>query len=152
MAASKNKNVKQKEKPKDYVIKTTKDPDSFNNMHPSWRFSAYDNKIWSFTPEKFTHIIMPRPRLKEWEARTWNEILIHSKKENHSIDTKFLNKIAQERLSELMIEANAVISLRISGTCRLYGYRIGSVFYILWFDNNHGDNCTCVCRSRKKHT
>ena len=50
------------------------------------------------------------------------------------------------------IEANAVISLRIQATHRLYGYRIGSVFYILWYDNNHGDNYTCVCKSRKKHT
>ena len=60
------------------------------------------------------------PRLKEWEARTWNEILIRSKKENHSIDTKSLNKVAQERLEALMIEAKAVISLRMSGTYRLY--------------------------------
>ena len=150
MVASKSKNIKQKEQPEDYVVKTTKDPDSFNNMHPSWRFSAYDSKIWLFTAEQFTQIIMPR--LKEWEARTWNEILIHSKKENHSINTQSLNKIAQERLGELMIEAKAVISLRMSGTYRLYGYRMGSVFYILWFDTNHGDNDTCVCRSRKKHT
>ena len=81
--------------------------------------------------------------LKEWENRTWNEILVISKKEN----TK-----AKDRLDDLMLEVKAIISMRINATHRLYGYRIGSVFYILWFDNNHGDNDTCVCRSRKKHT
>lgn len=66
--------------------------------------------------------------------------------------TQMLNKTVQNRLDELRIETKAVISLRMKGTYRLYGYRIGNVFYILWFDTNHGDNDTCVCRSRKKHT
>ena len=90
------------------------------------------------------------PKLKEWETQTWNEILVHSKKNNHSIDTMTLNKIARDRLNKMRIEANAVVSLRLQGTHRLYGYRIGSVFYILWYDKNHGDNDICVCRSRKK--
>ena len=67
-------------------------------MHPSWRFSACDNKAWTFSPKQFTQIILPR--LKEWKARTWNEILIISKKENHSIRTNLLNKIAQDRLND----------------------------------------------------
>ena len=151
MAAYKNKYVKQAKNPLEYPIaKNTQDPDTFNNMHPSWCFSACDTKAWTFNAEQFIQIILPR--LKEWEARTWNEILIMSKKENHSINTKLLNKNARNRLNDLMLEIDAIISLRIQGTYRLYGYRIGSVFYILWFDTNHGDNDTCVCRSHKKHT
>lgn len=150
MAASKDKNVQQKKQPLSPEARNIKNPDSFNGFHPSWCFSACDITVWMFSKDDFILEILPR--LKEWEAKTWNEILIHAKKANHSIDTKQLNQVARDRLDKLRIEANAVISLRIQGSHRLYGYRIGSVFYILWFDPNHGDNDTCVCRSRKKHT
>ena len=63
-----------------------------------------------------------------------------------------LIKIARDRLYELHIEAEAIMSLRINATHRLYGYLEGAVFHILWFDPNHGDNDNCVCRSHKKHT
>ena len=151
MAAYNYKHIKQAKNPSEYpTAKNTQDPDTFNNFHPSWCFSACDTQFWTFSAEQLMYIILPR--LKQWEALTWNEILVRSKKENHSIDTQLLNKTARYRLDELMLETNAIISLRMQGTYRLYGYRIGSVFYILWFDTNHGDNDTCVCRSRKKHT
>ena len=50
------------------------------------------------------------------------------------------------------IEAESLISLRLTGNHRLYGYMTGRVFNVLQYDNNHGDNSTCVCRSYLKHT
>ncbi|CUP62134.1 Uncharacterized phage-associated protein [Anaerostipes hadrus] len=32
------------------------------------------------------------------------------------------------------------------------GYMVEKVFNILWYDDNHGDNNRCVCRSYLKHT
>ena len=93
-----------------------------------------------------------RTWLKAFETQTWSEILVKDKKQNHAINVYDLNKTAQERLEEKYIEAEALISLRITGTHRLYGYMEGSVFHILWYDIEHGDNETCVCRSHKKHT
>lgn len=63
-----------------------------------------------------------------------------------------MNKVAQDRLFEKRIEAESLISLRLTGTHRLYGYMTGRVFNILWYDDDHGDNAECVCRSRLKHT
>ena len=83
---------------------------------------------------------------------TWREILVDSKKQNHSIEVGSLNKAASDRLVELYVEAEALISLRLTGTHRVYGYIKGAVFNILWVDLEHGDNTACVCRSRKKHT
>lgn len=74
------------------------------------------------------------------------------KKSNHSIEVKKLNKIASDRLEQLYIEAEALLSLRLTGTHRIYGYMNGAVFNILWIDLMHGDNEQCVCRSHKKHT
>ena len=92
------------------------------------------------------------PHLKGFETQTWSEILLRAKKQNHSIDVDYLNKGARDRLDERHIEAEAVYSLRLSGTHRLYGIIDGSVFSLLWFDADHGDNDTCVCRARKKYT
>ena len=78
--------------------------------------------------------------------------LLRTKKQNHSLDLDDLNKIAQDRLAEKYIEAEALISLRITGNHRLYGYMTGSVFNVLWYDDDHGDNSKCVCRSYLKHT
>lgn len=55
-------------------------------------------------------------------------------------------------MAERYIEAEALISLRMTGNHRLYGYMSGRVFNIIWYDDDHGDNDTCVCRSFKKHT
>ena len=81
-----------------------------------------------------------------------NDILVAAKKQNHSIEPASLNKSARDRLVQLRLELGSIISLRISGNHRLYGYMVGRVFCILWYDDDHGDNSTCVCRSKRKHT
>lgn len=57
-----------------------------------------------------------------------------------------------DRLAEKYIELDSIISLRLTGKHRLYGYIQKSTFYVLWYDDNHGDNNECVCRSNLKHT
>ena len=146
--ADSDKKVKRRFSPAGNVPRSVQSPDTFNAAHPSWRFSLCDKACWGITADDFINDILPK--LKEWETQTWNEILVVSKKQNHSIDVEKLNKIAQNRLEELRIEAQSIVSLRLQGTHRLYGYRSESIFYILWYDKNHGDNETCVCRSRKK--
>lgn len=156
MAASKNRNKKviQKENPSERYVGQRENPDVFYPKNPAWNFHTCDNKMWAFTEKNagkfFWNEILPR--LKEWESQTWNDILVKASKQNHSIDCTKLNSCAQKRLTEKYIEADSLISLRLNGTHRIYGYMDGAVFNILWFDPSHGDNDTCVCRSKKKHT
>ena len=92
------------------------------------------------------------PKMYGWESQTWKEI-IKPKKQNHFIQVSTLNKCAIERLEELRIEAESLFSLRIQGKERLYGLIEGDgTFNIIWYDTDHGDNSTCVCKSQKKHT
>lgn len=154
MAGSKKKTVVQKESPRERYVGQSVNPDNYYQEHPAWGFNSCDPEMWGFTKENVGDLFWTEvlPFLKNTEKRKWNEILIVSKKQNHSIDIGGLNPIAQKRLADLMIEQESVISLRINGTHRLYGYNVGRVFNILWFDSDHGDNDTCVCRSKKKHT
>ena len=133
------------------------DPDNIMSLRPVWKFTDCDIGAdcgWSFykerLSEKFWDVIFPK--LREFETMTWGDILIKSKKQNHSIAPDKLNKIARERLASLQIEAEDIYSLRLGGKLRLYGLLIGSVYHILWYDDDHGDNETCVCRSQKKRT
>ena len=150
----KTKRIKQKEKPKGNNIVLSGNPERYYNEFPSWCFSKIDEEQWAFTQDNIKEVIWTEifPFLKELEKKKWHTILVEEKKKNHSIKVNDLNKIAQDRLAEKHIEAESIISLRITATHRLYGYIVGKVFNILWYDNNHGDNENCVCRSHKRHT
>ncbi len=149
-----NKKVRQKEIPKGKSIVQSENPEQYYMQSPAWTFANADKERWPFSKEHIGEFIWSEiiPGLKAMESQTWAEILVKGKKRNHSINLNDLNKIARDRLAEMYIEAESIISLRLSGNHRLYGYISGRVFNILWYDNNHGDNDECVCRARLKHT
>ena len=155
MAAFKpSKQIKQDKVAKGKAVEQQDDPRKYYNHKPSWNFSSCDKEQWTFSHEHagdaFWSDILPV--MKEREAQTWSEILVTEKKKNHTIPPEDLNPLARRRLVDLFVEAESIVSLRINGTKRLYGYMIGSVFNMLWYDDDHGDNDRCVCRSTKKHT
>lgn len=155
MAAYKNKTVKQKVKINETKeIKQNGLPTQYYSCVPSWNFGSCDKECWSLFDDKTKQIFWDEilPKLQSFESQKWQNILLDSKKQNHSINVVDLNKIAINRLGELMVEYSSVISLRLNGQYRLYGYMVCSVFNLLWVDLNHGDSVTCVCRSKKKHT
>ena len=155
MAGSKKvKKIKQKEVPRGKDIVQGGDPNQYYNQNPSWTFANADQELWAFSEDHVGGVIWSEiiPRLRALETQTWREILVTDKKQNHSLDLKDLNKDARDRLTERYIEAEALISLRLTGRHRLYGYMTGGIFNILWYDNEHGDNSKCVCRSHLKHT
>lgn len=155
MAASKkDKKIKQKESPKGKYIAQGGDPAQYYSQNPAWTFANADQEMWAFSQKHLGELIWSEifPKLKALEAKTWGEILVSDKKQNHSLNLNDLNKVAQNRLAERYIEAESLISLRLTGKHRLYGYMSGRVFNILWYDDEHGDNSECVCRSHLKHT
>ena len=155
MAVSKkDKKVKQREIPKGKSIAQGGNPEQYYSQNPAWTFANVDLELWAFSQEHVGELIWSEifPRLRALETQTWGEILVRDKKQNHSIDLNDLNKVAQDRLAERYIEAESLISLRIKGNHRLYGYMMGRVFNIVWYDDDHGDNNKCVCRSHLKHT
>lgn len=148
------KKVVQTKQPKGNNIVQGGNPDAYYAQHPAWNFLSCDKEKWSLHSDGVQKIFWTEilPHFQGWETQTWKEILMDSKKQNHSIEVEYLNKVAIDRLTALYVEAEALISLRLTGTHRIYGYIKDSVFHILWVDLGHGDNTTCVCRSNKKHT
>lgn len=164
MAVSKKKIVKQRIQPKKSIpvnalipIKTipgSADEESLYDIYPSWRFYSYNSSDeWTISKTYCGDIWWEEllPRLREFETMKWKEIL-KDNKHNHFIDVNKLNPVAINRLNDMPIEAASLLSLRITGTHRVYGFFQGNHFHILWFDKNHGDNNTCVCKSKKRNT
>lgn len=164
MAGSKKtKNVKSSNTPSSKEVKIlqttsakqiaqTENPDSYYQCNPAWNFHTCDDKMWPLDSNNAGDLFWNEilPRLKLWENFNWQFLLVNNKKLNHSIEVKDLSKLARDRLAELFIEEDAIISLRLNGNHRIYGYIQNKVFNILWFDQDHGDNNTCVCRSHLK--
>lgn len=149
------KKIRRKEKDvNNGIVSKNRSINSYYGKNPSWRFLNCDKEAWAFSKEHIGDNIWDEllPYFQSLENQTWGDILIKDKKKNHSLQINTLNKDVQKRLETLYIEAESLISLRISGTHRLYGYITEAVFNILWYDDKHGDNKDCVCRSVIKHT
>lgn len=155
MARFDKKKAKNAFDPERKVAHERENPESIMSEHPSWSFSAYDKSgRWAFSKERLCDMFWDEilPKLSQFERMTWGDVLIASKKQNHTVAVPSLNKVAQERLSELGIFRDQLVSLRLNGTLRIYGYLSLATLVILWVDDDHGDNETCVCRSKLKHT
>ncbi len=85
-----------------------------------------------------------REKLANFETMTWNEILVTAKKRNHSIAVADLSQEAQQRLEELGLGLDEVVSLRLSGAERVFGYLDNGVLVLLWWDPDHQ-----VCPSKR---
>lgn len=152
----KKKTVKQTKNPPGRSFGKT-DPDSHSKEKLSWNFSMCDTDPsirWSFCKERLLDIFWDViiPKMRGFESMTVAEIFVQAKKQNHAVDVTKLAPEAIARLTELHIEAASVHSLRLGGQLRLYGILHGSTYSIIWYDDDHGNNKTCVCRSNLRHT
>lgn len=122
---------------------------SANAEPPAWRIARLefvDPYGWHLVDAATLHHI--REKLAQYEAKTWNQILVKEKHWNHTVPTVKLSKEARDRLAALKLEdVDEFVSLRLSSTERVWGFRIGHVLHVLWWDPNHQ-----VCASPLKHT
>ena len=122
-------------------------PDSYMTKKPTWNFSRIDTEYWSIHND-FIQKIMPT--LIDFERMTGHEIVSASKghgsgSKSHSVEIRRLIKKAQERLLELHIHDDSLMSLRMTGKDRLWGVLDSGSFYILWYDSKHE-----ICPSNNK--
>jgi len=122
MAHSNEKKVKRAHTPIDKEVRFGGDPDGVYKQKPSWEFTRCDQQgKWAFSKENVGVDFWEKvfPFLRSIGTQTWNQILLESKKQHHTIDVQELNKCARDRLKELHIECDEVISLRVSGAVRI---------------------------------
>lgn len=87
-------------------------------------------------------------KLKSFETMTWDEIL--GSQQNHYVQPDRISDDARRDLEKRKLDdsaADSLVSLRLSGRKRLWGFVKGDTFHILWWDPEHK-----VCPSHKRHT
>ncbi len=116
---------------------------------PVWQFHAMDfNGPFSWHPEEkipTSTLLEIHNKLSQFESMTWHEI---EGGKHHFSAVSSLSKEAKNRLTFLkQDDIDELFSLRLTGTQRVWGIRVGPVFKILWWDPKH-----LVYPSTKKHT
>jgi len=104
----------------------------------------YDGE-WSWPTGDEAQVVLDA--MIEFSKSTWAELVTqqtgppHKRRpKHHSEGLGALCKEAQERLSELHLDEvveEELFRFRLTGTGRLWGIKIGHVFYVLWWDRDH---------------
>lgn len=125
------------------------DKSSYFDCHPTWTARDIDvdgfersSVGWNLTPKAAGEILAFLERLSE---RTWGEWCSDQNMHHHqSVDS--LDRPYRERIQEKE-DCEKVFRFRLSGKSRLWGFRSGHEFRVLWFDPDHE-----VYPVKKKHT
>lgn len=131
----------------EYISTTKKptheaEPTNSYKLCPSWRFYCMDiSGKWSPIDNGLFNDLSV---LTNYENRTWAEIF---GEKSHMVNVCNLIKKAQNRLSELHLYYDQLISLRITGKKRIYCIFDNGVALIIWYDLNHE-----IYPCPKKHT
>ena len=115
---------------------------------PAWRLRSIDD-AWDYGwskigQQRWRDEVLPK--LASFETMTWAEILQNNN--SHFVRLDNFNTDARKRLEELCLgDLDQILSLRLRGTYRIYGFCTENILHILWFDFNHE-----LVPSTKKHT
>ncbi len=109
----------------------------FEDGHPlAWRLGQVDREgsfAWNIQPhEKFREIVH---KLAEFEDKSWAEI---KKGGSHQISTEKLCNDARQRLVKIQRDdLDELVSLRMTGTNRVWCVKSGHILRLLWWDQDH---------------
>ena len=121
------------------------EPESTLAQTPCWQLGHLDlDGEWGWKHlDAPTLIDELHDKLRNFETMKWSEILSaaggrRQGTNSHAIPIDELCREAQQRLASLGYEdIDELFSLRLSGTCRLWGIREGRVLRVIWYDPEH---------------
>ena len=114
----------------------------------SWRFQHFDwEGPWAFAD--LTDFREVEGQLRQFETRTINELFYCGKEPGKRYEVARLpERKALVRLEALSLaDQDEICRLRLSNTKRLYGFLVGTVFHIVFWDPEHQ-----IWPTEKKHT
>lgn len=108
---------------------------------------AKDGRRWDLNASETMELLK---FLDELTGKTWGECENetaggHKRHHDHAITD--LTPVAQERLRQLDENEERIFRFRLKGKCRLWGFRSGTLFRVLWYDPEHA-----VYPVSKRHT
>ena len=106
---------------------------------PAWRVSLLELvDPFGWHEIDASKLLDIRAKLAGIEGNTWRDILVRDAKYNHFIAVDRICATAQERLRALHLDdTDALLSLRLAGTERVWGILETNVLNVLWWDPEH---------------
>lgn len=94
---------------------------------------------WNLSPKEARLILS---NLEEMSEKTWDEISKETAGKNnraksHPQSVDDIVAAARDRLPDLHIDVEELYRIRLGYSERLWGYRLGGCFHVLWFDRHH---------------
>ncbi len=125
------------------------DPRAHWKLLPAWRVSRLEaDGPFGWGQIERDKALEVRDKLGSFESMTWHQILVAAKHRNHTVSIEKLSKAARDRLVEIALDdQDELVSLRLAGAERVWGFREENVLQVLWWDPEHQ-----VYPSTKKHT
>jgi len=116
-------------------------PPDYLGLNPSWRLREM---LWvdpfGWHSMNAADVAKVYGRLSTLERQTWREILQPStgRRKHHYMPVDQICKSAREQLEEKRLDdTDALVSLRIGQTERVWGILQGGVLLVLWWDPDH---------------
>ena len=111
---------------------------STDEEHPSFRFTYADKNRWLLSDWTSSEINDLIAGLQKIEKYTWAQIKGHgSKKRGESVGTGYKLISSHPPMPDNIPEDAKLSEMRIDEKKRIFGFRIDSVYYIIWFDRDH---------------
>jgi hypothetical protein len=109
---------------------------------PLWKLGKLDlDGRWGWRAISPAELEQVLQRIRSFESMTWAEIERKTGRSGshcHAMEPDRLCSEAQERLTKLRLdEITELYSMRCDGAARIWGYRTGHVFHVLWWDRDH---------------
>ncbi|KAB1504359.1 hypothetical protein F7230_04585 [Corynebacterium sp. 320] len=130
------------------------DSGSYKSKHVQWTAREIDDVddltdglSWELSSNEAMELLK---FLDELRGKTWNQCENESsngRRRNHDHAINELPSEFQKRLNKLDENEERIFRFRLSGKCRLWGFRSGALFRILWYDREHS-----VYPVSKRHT
>lgn len=110
----------------------------WHKCFPAWSVKRIDwEGAWSPHERNETPVEVVK-QLGHLESMTWADLLTRSNGKHHAIETWKIVKEAQDRLVALKLDdLDEIVSLRLSGKHRVFGFLHEHVYYVLWWDPEH---------------
>lgn len=133
------KTPKYKQEPQPEKQPKTGAENSYGGYYPAWRISRME-MVDPFGWHKLdgTLLLQIREKLRHFESRTWNDIWVKDKHNNHSVRVEKLCADAKKRLRVVGLDdLDDLWRLRLTGKQRIWGILQQGVFLLLWWDPDH---------------
>jgi hypothetical protein len=105
-----------------------------------WRFTHLDDEgPWGLAPLDHARVLGLLAEMVKFESQTINELFHRGEWPGKCHDVESLpNKTARDRLEAMGLpDMTKIWKLRIGGPGRLWGFLIGNVFHVVWWDPEH---------------